>query len=355
MANPDWASFPPDLLLLILKNLPSPTDFVSFHCVCKGWRSAARQSDGSSLLPLLLDQHVFHDTRRLHFYSPFSIESRSIRIPQVGTKWVAGLSQGYLIAFDKVDFSLSLFNPFTWHSISLPPLAIEPFKLSSFRPYLLQNREMVVISHLDQRVLKLGCCKVGDQEWSFVSCKVGANGGGNVYYQGIYYVNDSAEGPTMVIDPATSDVLFTISAPEERIPHLNSWKNSKGFDYLVESRMGLLRIFRPYDVFESFKNCNFDIHQLVNKDGSFRWVKVGNIDDSIVFLDKFNGICASTDGVGRMRGNCIYFTKYRLDGIYGWRGILCRYDIASGDTVALPHCLETRGSWFVPSLATIPD
>lgn len=355
MANRDWASFPSDLLLLILRNLPAPSDFVSFHGVCMKWRCcAARQQQYSPSLPLLLDHNVFYDSPRLHFYSPFSTETFSIRLPRMASKWVAGLSKGYLIVFDKVGLSLSLFNPFTCHSIYLPPLRIEPSQSLSFRPYLLHNQEKVVIAHLNQGFLTLRCCKIGDQEWSLVSCKVGSNGGGCVYYEGRYYVNESAEGPTMVINPKTSELLSAIPPPEDRIPHPNSWKNSKGMDYLVESPLGLLRIFRPYDVFDSFENCNFDILRLGNVGGCFRWVKVSSIGSLMLFLDKFNGICASSDSVPGISGNCIYFSKYRLHGVNGWRGILCRYDIASGKTVALSHCLDTRGSWFVPSMATIP-
>ncbi|KAJ3680623.1 hypothetical protein LUZ60_016901 [Juncus effusus] len=341
----DWASIPPDLILIILKNLHDLGDFIRFHAVCAAWRSAVLHSPyPPPFLPVLIDH--------CNYWSV--IEGKSdyfwCRVP--GMK-VSGPSHGRLLGYDQNSCQLSVFNPVNGKEVELPPLELDWNPGASFfHSSLIENREIVVISTICGTTVYFWSLRVGlEKKWSKIEHTVQMEGAGNVYFKGKYYVNESLDGPTAVIDPSSGNVLSVIPPPKDRNLHHEDWKNYKAVDYLVESNGKLLRIFRFYDIFYSVENCYFEIHRLDCREGkSLNWVKTGDLGDQMLFLDKLHGISKSCDGIKGARGNCIYFTKYQHFEDLGWSGILCRFDVGKRKAEVLPGFLETRGSWVVPSL-----
>ncbi|KAJ3680622.1 hypothetical protein LUZ60_016900 [Juncus effusus] len=345
----DWASISPDLILLVLKNPPDIGDFIRFHAVCTAWRSAALHSPlPTPFLPLLFDR--CSKKCCIHLHSPFAGNSHSFHY-QLSKKRVSGPSHGELLTYDQKTFRFCLFNPVTHKEMNLPPLQRDSCPESSFHLELIENRGIVVVSAADGRNLHIWSCRIGDETWSQIKLHVRTEGAGNAHFKGMYYVNISLNGPTAVIDPSSRNIRSMIPPPKDRIFHHEDWKNNKATDYLVVSDGKLLRIFRFYDLLDSVENCRFEIHRLDfgGKEG-FNWVKTGDLGDQMLFLDKLHGISKSCEGIKGVRGNCIYFTKYRYFEDIGWSAVLCRFDVGKGEAEALPCFLESTGSWVVPSL-----
>ncbi|CAL1404906.1 unnamed protein product [Linum trigynum] len=134
----DWAGLPWNVLYSVLTRVPSLQDYLRFSSVCKPWKSAAesdnrgRIATGHNQPPLLLvpTQDRSRESRAL--YSAAAAAGNKLIVPNLNLPVphhhrisCCGSSHGWL-AFTELDYSVTLYNPFTRAQIRLPRFKTMP-------------------------------------------------------------------------------------------------------------------------------------------------------------------------------------------------------------------------------------
>ncbi|KAG5545648.1 hypothetical protein RHGRI_017958 [Rhododendron griersonianum] len=131
----DWASLPEELLELILHHINQLSEYLRFAAVCKPWLLAAnhqrdhRQREiHKQVVPMLLihspDQkteakEAWDYRRRLYSVTENKIHSRlELRVPY--RRRCCGSSHGWLATVNEEDLGITLLNPFSGRTLSLP-------------------------------------------------------------------------------------------------------------------------------------------------------------------------------------------------------------------------------------------
>ncbi|KAJ4763952.1 F-box protein (DUF295) [Rhynchospora pubera] len=337
----DWRELPPELLFLISQKLADLRYFIRFRAVCKSWCSSVLLSDHPLQIPWLLEcDDIFIEGTRfseeLHFYSlaDASPETKTGSIPIKECHHSSnyqGTGNGYLLVMDDCD--LSLLNPLTNNTISLPPV---PSNCISLFPVFFSSSDLVLAGRIflgcDHGNWSCGIYHPDKMEWKCID----SDCFNTCYLNGMLFTTFGFDC-TNVFDVTSGKKLYEIPQPEDEGP--NAWGC-----YLVESCGVILRL-SLYNTRDVDTNI-FSIYKLNFERGEGQpcWVKVNNIGDQILFLDVRNGISVkATDG---FKKNSIYFItedKHSRDHS------LWRYDIATG-IIEMLHCPFERFMWFIPKI-----
>ncbi|XP_078156102.1 F-box protein At2g05970-like [Carex rostrata] len=353
-AKTSLIDLPHDLFFFIIGKLVDISDFIRIRATCKRWHSLISLSD-SPRVPWIFNHRLITLGAYLELYSLASRKFHTINVPGASDKFFKGPSDGFFLAFDTRNFTLSLLNPFTYKEFPLPSLQLKWSPLCSyFLPELICAGEVVAISGLtSQGILLLASCRSGDDKWVTVEHQVDSKIGGISYYKGMYFVNIESEmGKTTIIDAMTGGFVFFVPAPDRRCNNLKgSWIELLSYDYLVMSSGELLRVFRVWNDYMILGNEYFEIYRLDYAGGCPQWVIVDNIGDRMLFLDAAHGLSLVCRDAPGMKGNSIYFIK-PFHWCNGLSKFLCRYDISDGTTEVFPFNVETwaDGPWIVPNL-----
>jgi Protein of unknown function (DUF295) len=346
MIATDWSLLKPDLLYVVSNKLGEITYFIRFRAVCKAWRLAVPLRDSPSFLPWILVRQDATTNEDLQFYSPFSGKTYSISVPQASGKRLMGPTSGYFLGYKYRDLSLSLLNPFTRKEIHLPPLKGEiryPLPLS-IAMNIEESEDKVSIWGLDGtnlETLLLGISQPGDAHWTLTKPSTPNMYGACAYYKDMYFIIKPLEECTTVYDVITGNIVCTI-------PDFKKRNGVEILEHLVESGGKLLRVMiRNY---KNIKQLSVEIYVL-NVEKGYRWFEIYDIDDHILFLDRYGAFSFKCDRNYGLRGNCIYFFSHmvRVNNEVE-RCILRRYDLLNGNIDTLPFPFMRCSTWIIPKL-----
>ncbi|KAF3329576.1 F-box protein [Carex littledalei] len=340
LVHMDWSSeLPLDLLHLISKKLPDLSDFIRFRAVCKRWHTAAPVTDPPRQLPwVVATREGLPSTIR--FFSLSSGKIYSINFSKAEGKRLLGSSHHYMLAFDHKRCILTLLNPITRNEIPLPPT-------NSYwhRPIFISGDDVVVCWE-SSGIRTVGLCQPGDREWKKIQIPSGANG--QMYYKGLYYVNEKETLTTKVMDIKTGATMSTI--PPLIISKITG--EPRRLDYLIVSTGELLGVCRSKWA-KTVRDSKFEVYRLDEENKVPQWVKIDSIGDRVLFLDDTIGFSLKASEFQGLKGDSIYFIAYLYpvdrDDLYEYP--LCRYNMKNGRAeAALGGDLVNMSSWFFPSI-----
>ncbi|KAJ3696455.1 hypothetical protein LUZ61_000160 [Rhynchospora tenuis] len=327
----NWSELPSELLHLIAKKLPDVLYFVRFRAVCKTWRSSAPLSDPPHQLPWLLEytssrgKHRTGLTKRQRYYSVSSGKTLTIPVKNrkqgLDLEWWRdqGYCSKYLTFADYSNTTLHFLNPLSRDRFSIHCTSAE---WPSFDPHINKS----------------------------------------VAHKGVFYdrcVLEQLYFPTLESCPA--DMSHECShlnrlqklSLNEVIYKYQLYKNENVSprlrkSFLIESsqEQGLLRVlwFHDWHIENSVKFSVFHIYRLDSQtaDGKPCWVRIADIGNQIIFLEKKNGFSLTARPSNRFRQGCIYF-------IYPQEGRPYEYDVLTGTVEKMP-CPFKWCTWFLPGL-----
>ncbi|KAJ4746927.1 F-box SKIP23-like protein (DUF295) [Rhynchospora pubera] len=338
----DWASLPPDVLNLIAKLLNEITHFVRFRAVCPSWRSSTPVTYLAPQFPWILDKRKDPHDPNLSFYSiPFN-KIYTINAPSYLNKILSGHSDGYMFTLSQRHQAVSLLNPLNNHDIPLPTYQLvgSPHWIG---PQQTKMGEYVVCyGHSGHQSPKLVFYHPGQNYLQELELSSDYTDCHHFYLRGMLFSIERTSGATKVTNIADGTLAYVIPPIEG---HLGNCA-----EYLVEdSRGDILRVPR-YN--PSFIN-SFDVYKLdvATKSGLPCWVKVNNIGNQALFMDRDGGFALRASHLSGIKENCVYFLKkifirVYMEPSYG----IERMDIETGAKEHLPCPLKEPISWFVPSL-----
>ncbi|KAJ4753085.1 F-box SKIP23-like protein [Rhynchospora pubera] len=189
---------------------------------------------------------------------------------------------------------------------------------------------------------KLASFHLGQDNWCELTLTLADNNCDIFYLNGmIFMVNEC--GSTKVMDIAADTLAYVIPPSEEYLPH--------GRTFIVDACGDILRVV--HHNFGDLHHYWFDFHRMdISESSSPHWVKVNNIGDQILFVDKFDCFVLCASDFAGIRANCIYALMkinqrmqekeylYRVERIY----------IETGAREHVPCPLKEPESWFVPNL-----
>ncbi|KAJ3706964.1 hypothetical protein LUZ61_010669 [Rhynchospora tenuis] len=346
-----WSQLPPDLLHQISQMLGDALNFVRFRAVCKEWREATDQSDPPLQLPWLVG--YFHDGRRGMKYQIYSLcnnKIHTIHRPKADPNCtITGPSNDYmLIHYGGTRYqapSSYFIDPLSrYESISLPFSGFESGEIIRVTHNAITNEDCIALSLRYRNPDGSSKCQIKfwHQDigmWYTVDLSTGP--GTATYYKERIYVS-MKKRRTHVLDIGQKRIVAKIPPPLS-----GGLMNSINFDYLIEAPDMLLRVLRVDNQVKSGQlTSRFHVYQLDDKDQKHYWVKVDNINNLILFLDKNQGLAISADKYCGIRGNCIFFLRklrrHRYEECF-----LCRYNMADEEIETLSIF---NGTWFVPNL-----
>jgi hypothetical protein len=284
-----WTDLNNDLLCVIYRKLNDIFDFMSVHAVCKSWRTTMPlHANNPPQLPYLLS-----DDFRL--YSLGTGQTRILRAPNDQSKMFFGQSHGYLVTYERLTFT-GPSKPFT----STAPILFNPFtkvqrrlpfnEFSFYSPFFIGmnalpdfDDDMVIYMKSLGRRDWLEFWHKEERKWHWVPFfEVDAR---TIYKKRLFYCSCRLR-LTTALDLMTRNKLWDIEFPY----------NVNNFCCLVEADGALLGItqhapFHTYGVW--IKECSFEVYRLEEEKEPPCWVKLNNIGDQMVFLNRYEGLCLS--------------------------------------------------------------
>ncbi|KAJ4776304.1 F-box protein skip23 [Rhynchospora pubera] len=338
----DWRELPSELLVLISQKLADLRYFIRFRAVCKSWRASVLVSDQPPQIPWLFE---------CEFCEGFSLEEAFISEelcfysladanPETGIGRILikecyqyyGTGNGYLLIKD--GSNLSLLNPLTNNTISLPPVPSDCISIDLHSVFFSSSDLILawcMFLACDHGNWTCGFCHPDKMKWKYI---------GNSYntccWNGMIFTTLEFTW-TKVFDAASGKKLY-------QVPHAEEEGSIASQSYLVESCGVVLRLALYYT--SDAKIYIFSVYKLSfeGRDGQPCWVKVNNIGDQILFLDARNGF--SVRATAGFKENSIYYIS---DDWSNKCNTLWRYDIAVGTVERVP-CPFQGFMWFIPKL-----
>ncbi|KAJ1702089.1 hypothetical protein LUZ63_001868 [Rhynchospora breviuscula] len=338
----DWVALPPDVLNLIAKLFNEITHFVRFRAVCPSWRSSTPVTDLAPQFPWILDNRKDPHDPNLSFYSVTFNKIYTINAPSSLNKTLSGHSDGYMFTFSQRHQAVSLLNPLNNHHIPLPAYQLvgNPQWIG---PRETQMGEYVVCyGHSGHQSPKLVFCHPSQNYWRELELSSDYTDCHHFYLKGMLFSVERITGATKVTNIADGTLAYVIPPVEGHLAQVA--------EYLVEdSRGDILRVPRHNPRFIN----GLDVYRLdvATKNGLPRWVKVNNIGNQALFIDKDGGFVLRASHLSGIKENCIYFLKKIYMGVhiepsYGVE----RIDIETSAREHIPCPLKEPVSWLVPSL-----
>lgn len=338
-----WMDLHSNLLWCIYKRLYDTFDFFCFRAVCKSWREAASLSDHPPQLPFLISDDF-------KVYSLHTGETRNLHVPEDQNKMFFGQSNGYLITYGCWTFPDPL-EPFT----TTPPVLFNPFtrvqlklQLKDFSFYSPIFIGMNAIPNSgDDMVIQMRSVAKGN-------CLGFWNKQDNKWRGGKFFLGDAkafhkkrlfhyTPRHTTVVDLMTGNDLLDIEHPHDE----------RDFYCLVEAAGTLLGIVLNLHIRTDgirLEEHSFVVYRLEEEKEPPCWVKLDNIGDQMIFVNRNSGFCLNARSFDGIRGNCIYFTTWN-----GMRGPHCmtfigRYDLEKKRSLMVGHSMQLSGNWIVPNV-----
>ncbi|XP_062014590.1 F-box protein At2g26160-like [Rosa rugosa] len=332
VSSPDWAWLPSDLLDSILEKLIPITDYIRFGAVCKHWQSAAshqkehRMKSCHKQLPMLMEiTRNYKDEGRVDAlfsvaqggklrqlnYMPYYIKNKQ---PFSGMTW-CGSTHGWLV-YDESNSVLTLLNPFTRHTITLPPLR-EPTDARAFihwvklsaDPCLCPNDYEVLVRYNSiefDSVTSLAYFRSGDDTWTQIGDESFASKVSDaVYYKGQFVALTRSELPANFTINFSSIPTTKFESHDPYSPYMIS-------EYILESSGGDLLLVKRIEVSMTSKKC-IQVFKLLHADGDMpRWVAIKSIGSDVLFLCIRSAMSVSALDFPQCVPNSLYFT----DGVF---------------------------------------
>ncbi|WOL19151.1 hypothetical protein Cni_G27948 [Canna indica] len=332
----DWSSLTDPLLHAVLRRLNSLEDFFAFRGVCRDWRAASPPSPDNldAQPPLILltrfpaYTEAFYDLARGRLYRaqlPWRVHSRRS----------IAYSRGYLVTTtEPPNARLLLWNIFSQARIRLPT-APEPFRRVLLSSHPARDCHVVLFA---KREAVLQHCRIGDalwtiREWNRLMMSVDDM----IFFRDNRLYALTATMQLLVVDLAAGlDFWSLVGGKAERtdgLAHRERWLAESGGELLV-----LCHRFQG----------GFDVSRWDSE--SSGWVEVFDLGGRAVFLGS-TGFAGSIAATGLIRGNCIYFVRYRKDAWYVFSLDDQSVEVVSPDSPGLlrgESALETV--WVFPSL-----
>ncbi|KAK1668541.1 hypothetical protein QYE76_056700 [Lolium multiflorum] len=353
-----WSDLPPDLLCEIAGRLHVATDFVTFHAVCRPWRSSRDLLSGTAAVPRLLPW--FHALTEKHGQSsPFKFicnfsKSTYRVLPRQRRNWVCsadGATVGYLTI---KQLRPTLHDPITGAVTDLPrfwhytweedPRGIVYRDGSTFLYHI--SRDAIRRSTIRFRAAAL---RPGDAEWTLVERTFETNGSQTefcaAYRRGMFLV--SLESSLWhVVTPGHS---FEVSVPRPCVdPDEPDYPERS--NYILESGGELL--WASVQLQDS-KTFLVTVHALEEATVPVRWVvKQGHcLADRVLFLGSPNSFAVKASLLGG-QGGCAYFVYHNSENETPEESGLFRYSFIDGKAERiqrLPQEWEDQKcTWLVP-------
>ncbi|XP_078156632.1 putative F-box protein At5g55150 [Carex rostrata] len=311
----DWQHLPPELLEVIGKKVTSLTDYIRFRAVCRPWQSAS--SLRPDHLPLQLPWLMLpyrsdsnnDSTRR--FYDLSASKIHELDLPETHGVSICGSSHGWLVLQKRQV--VSLFNPITRATISLPPFSGRPTALG-IAPATLDRSD--AINPTDNVMVRkailtsspvldptckvfvftnstwcLAFCKIGDKCWTVIEFGYHWPWGiwDIMYSNGFLYTIDFFSKVTMY--NLNNNPSRTLLGGEAGSIYLGTYcfhlaEGVSGDILLIDGR-------RTY-VNEVFKEIEYKVYQLSN-DREPKWIEVIDGGQNVLFLSgKYNAFSLSS-------------------------------------------------------------
>jgi hypothetical protein len=344
MDSDHWACLPKGLLVLIIDNLVTLSDYVCFSVVCKPWHAFALEKYNEERRlklsmhqpPLLVLSHSppsseGETTISIHTFNQnktYKIKSFS---PNGSQRW-CGSSHGWLICVDE-NSVITLSYPFFSNNVKggdeiirLPPflrryyLHIDKVILS-VDPIVTPNDYTVMVI---SRACDLCFIRVGDKEWTCIEHS--QNVTDVIYSKGLFYALDKLGG-VQTCDVSEHSLKLNIVSSD----CFSYDTSTKMKNYIVESAGGDLLLFVRTtfsftdEIFGGMKmqiapmvTKGFKIFKLLFLNGKPKWVEV-ETDDLVLgggswFLDDNSSTYVPASGLLGCHPNCIYFVDYFRPG-----------------------------------------
>jgi hypothetical protein len=215
-----------------------------------------------------------------------------------------------------IDFAVTLQNPFTGASESLPALP------SPFRVYRSTLQNMLWDRSPDAVMVSPGpgkgayFCRLPAPDggsWSPVAgCSQAADTSSITYCDGTFYLLDGSTRRVMAVDGATFAVAGVIEPPDMVLP-TRFWLEPNSV--LVASSGELLLIVRTSLLLEVVYHSSEGFLKIFRADvrgPAAAWSEVADgsgIGDRAVFVDHFRGFCVEASEVNGLRRNCMYVAR----------------------------------------------
>ncbi|XP_068318115.1 F-box protein At2g26160-like [Pyrus communis] len=338
-----WAWLPSDLLYLIVEKLIPTSDYIRFGAVCKHWQSVAllqkqrRLKSRQQQLPMLIiPSKDINDRRGLYSVTHGKNCGFELYVPY--NNRCCGSSHGWLACVDD-NFGVNLFNPFTKHTILLPPLTEVPqdIRKHAYRrdhyikkvvlsadPSLCPN-DYEVVALVDCHGTRMAHIKSGDNAWTHIDQTIR-------YFYGLHQIIGFDDvlyyrGQFLAVSREGGVFSINVSNGSTHKPHVSIVlpivPNIDDKAYLVESSQGdllLLRKFQSLNYSECFiENFSFKVFNLFSASGGRtgpEWIReIESIGDDAFFIGDNQSMCVSASNFPGCQPNSIYF------GIDDWVGV----------------------------------
>ncbi|PRQ30030.1 putative F-box domain-containing protein [Rosa chinensis] len=318
-----WAWLPRDILDLILERLIQIKDYIRFGVVCKHWRSIALHQNMQSRLeschklpPLMIFINQYDNGTSVALHSGTQDKTSRFKLKLNGfpiydlTK-DCGSSHGWL-AYADATLEVTLLNPFTGCTITLPPVRtthghyIKKVVLSADPSLCPDDFEaLVMYMHYScTKLIKLAHFKSGQDAWTRIDHRR-MELSYAMYYRGkfliwndhceICSVDDSSKGTKVLLDYRWVLLAYrSLYVQDSRI-------------YLVESSKGdLLLIMKG----PSSEDLHINVFKLLSDlNNEFKCLKIESIGYDALFLDRNQSICVSALEFPECHPNSIYFVN----------------------------------------------
>ncbi|KAJ4804177.1 F-box protein skip23 [Rhynchospora pubera] len=331
----DWSSLVPELLNLIARYLTEISDFVRFRAVCTAWRFSTPITSRSPQFPWIVDKRDYPYEPHMLFYSITSSKTYTIHAPKFFGRRLFGTSQGYMLTdFWNRDTSqrfhqLSLLNPLNNHEI---PLLASDFCLNA-------NWVGPQQYHIGEYVVCLAYAGGGYHKSVGQDKRRELESDDNGFFlcfhmKGMFFKVEGYTGVTKVTDLTTGNLAYVV-------PPFEDYKVGADY-YPVEALGDILVVFQHFDSSDDSSDDWFNVHRLdLSGSSSPRWVKVNNIGNQALFIERGSGFALEANDFSGVKANCIYLTSTY--------GLVKRIDIETGEQ-ELFDCPFEVPRWFVPNL-----
>ncbi|CAL8164021.1 unnamed protein product [Prunus armeniaca] len=326
-----WAWLPSNILDLILEKLIPISDYIRFSAVCKHWQSVALHRKKQPIkschkqIPMLIIPTIDGSSERRGLYSVTQGKTCSFELNVYYSKRFCGSSHGWLACVDE-NLVVTLLNPFTGCTISLPPVPkstwrstvayrcdyyINKVELSADPSFLPNEYEVLVI--YDGYGKQIAHFKSGDDAWTSIDQLIGFD---DVIYN---------KGQFLGVSLGGSVFSMNVSRDQTTEPHVSLLvpmdPDTDNKSYLVQSSKGdllLVRKFKRVKYCKQFmKSLNFKFFKFESAHGERpQWVEIESIGNEALFLGTNQSICVSALDFPGCQPNSLYFTDDCVDVEY---------------------------------------
>ncbi|XP_078156626.1 putative F-box protein At3g25750 [Carex rostrata] len=337
----DWQHLPPELLQVIGKKVISLAVYIRFRAVCRPWQSSCslRPDHLPVQLPWLMLPYrsVGNNDSTRRFYDLATSKIHELDLPETCGVSICGSSHGWLVL--QKGQMLSLLNPITRATISLPPFSGPPTALGivPLRAINPENffenwdaNEYAINPTDNVRVCKailtssahdsscrvfvftyskwpLAFCKIGDVYWKVIEFHSGYTWGGD--FRDITYSN----GFLYTVSPFAAVTIYNL---DNRSRTLLGGGITRTPIHLVEGVSGDILLIHdsPIYVNRVLKETKHTVYKLSNDRPKPEWIKVIDIGQNVLFLGSHHNVLSLSSAnlqFPEWRANCLCYDSIR--------------------------------------------